>query len=673
MLFGKDDGLTDSNTDFYTVAPPISENVQKFICENGAGGSGNLYLYSVKVSRVDPPPTLGSIEDRSIAVTAPLTNETLVVSSELNDDDDGVDDNISLAISAVAGGNVLSVGYAVYERDGAWYYSFSPEEAGVDKGDVEITITPTGDGGTGVPQSFTISVLAAGSPPTVLPILDQDTLALRTLTIPFTVLEPDGDSITTNVVCLTSGVTGTYGTDVNGKFFYAPSLADAEIGTIEFRIDATDEQDTGSSAFTVMVAAGMPPALGAIADQTVAYDGTNKVTLALTPTDDDAITVTNVDVKVGTTAPVGERTFSDLVFRFVPATADIGQTFTFTASATDFDGTTNVDFNVEVILAAPVLKHCSVEAWTATSFTADLKSAVPGATSYRLRHIHTAANDTVVTGYVDNVSFPYVVSGLDSTTYTYAVQAQCGAINSAWSNEETVHLDTYLPPTYAIPMTGNAHGSYSQNFDSLPSSGSGIWYDARTIPGWYVTFDGKSFTDGTIQTWRYGANNTATGFFSFGTEKGVDVNRGIGVKNSKWADDFRFGVAFTNTCQYAVTNINVSFTACQFRYGKGYTQLQLSHVVSNSVQSLTSSGWKDDKAFYFDPDLSTNAMAMDPQYTRRFSGDIPLTGNDTLHTGQIFMLRWQNFAADNSVPVGIDDLEVKWECAWPRQTVIILQ
>ena len=236
-----------------------------------------------------------------------------------------------------------------------------------------------------------------------------------------------------------------------------------------------------------------------------------------------------------------------------------------------------------------------------------------------------------------------------------------------------MHLDTYFPPLYAIPMTGNAQGSYSQDFNSLPSSGSGIWYDARTIPGWYVTFANNSFTDGTIQTWKYGANNSKDGFFSFGTEKGVDANRGIGVKNSKWADDFRFAVAFTNTCQYAVTNINVSFTACQFRYGKGYTQLQLSHVVSNSVQSLTSSGWKDDKAFYFDPDLSTNAMAMDPQYTRRFSGDIPLTGNDTLHTGLVLMLMWKNVAENNSVPVGIDDLEVKWQCAWPRHTVIYLR
>ena len=328
-----------------------------------------------------------------------------------------------------------------------------------------------------------------------------------------------------------------------------------------------------------------------------------------------------------------------------------------------------------MILAKPVLKHCPVDDWTPTSFTADIQAPVPGATSYNLRRINSLPDGTKTTQTVNNVTFPYVFTDLPSTNQHYWAQAVCGNVVSAWSEEQTIGLHNWLPFVSAVVMTGASHGSYVQDFNSLPSSGSGTWNDGRTLPGWYVSFAGSSFADGTIQTWKYGANNTATGFFSFGTEKGVDANRGIGVKNSKWADDFRFGVAFTNTCQYAVTNINVAFTACQFRYGKGYTQLQLSHVVSDSVKSITSSSsdWKDDENFFFDPDLTHNAAAMDPQYTQPFSGDIALTGNDALQPGQVLMLRWKNVAENNSVPVGIDDLEVKWQCAWPRHTVIYLR
>lgn len=182
--------------------------------------------------------------------------------------------------------------------------------------------------------------------------------------------------------------------------------------------------------------------------------------------------------------------------------------------------------------------------------------------------------------------------------------------------------------------------------------------------------DSGSFTEGTIQTWKYGANNTSTGFYSFETEKGNSSNLGIGVKNSRWSDGYTFAVAFTNTCQCAVTNIHVSFTAHQFRYGKGYTQLCLAHAVSDSVKSLSSSGWKADEAFYFDPDLTQNAAAMDPHKTEDFAGDIALTGDDAVQPGQILMLRWQNVAENNSVPVGIDDLTVEWKCAWSAHTII---
>lgn len=165
-------------------------------------------------------------------------------------------------------------------------------------------------------------------------------------------------------------------------------------------------------------------------------------------------------------------------------------------------------------LETPVLKHCPVDQWTATSFTADIQAAVPGATSYTLRYVHDEDDGTVVTGYVHDATFPCVVENLSTANYVYDVQAKDGATTSAWSNAESIDLRNYIAPTCAIPMTltGVARGTYSQDFDGLIYSGSADWYDARTIAGWYAADSSGSLSDV-----KYSANDggsSGTGLFS---------------------------------------------------------------------------------------------------------------------------------------------------------------
>ena len=270
-----------------------SENVRnlKMIAE---GSSGTWIIYNLTVCTTDPPPpTLESIEDQNIGSNNEIDHLPVIAETNVAGD--------TLTVSATTESNIPAASYGIFEENGNRYFRFSPEDAGMTSGSVVFTVSATGIGGT-TSVSFTVTVTAGvvKTEPTFDPIPGQSALALRTLTVPFTVREADGDEIRTNYFCQTSGVTGSYGIDANGSFFYTPSLADAAIGTVAFRITATDTEGTGQGDFNVTVTAGTPPVIGPIAPQTVVYDGMNEVTLALTPTDGDKITATNVTVKTGT-------------------------------------------------------------------------------------------------------------------------------------------------------------------------------------------------------------------------------------------------------------------------------------------------------------------------------------------------------------------------------------
>ena len=257
------------------------------------GSSGTWIIYNLTVYTTDPPPTLEAIEDQNIGSNNEIDHLPVIAETNVAGD--------TLTVSATTESNIPAASYGIFEENGNRYFRFSPEDAGMTSGSVVFTVSATGIGGT-TSVSFTVTVTAGvvKTEPTFDPIPGQSALALRTLTVPFTVREADGDEIRTNYFCQTSGVTGSYGIDANGSFFYTPSLADAAIGTVAFRITATDTEGTGQGDFNVTVTAGTPPVIGPIAPQTVVYDGMNEVTLALTPTDGDKITATNVTVKTGT-------------------------------------------------------------------------------------------------------------------------------------------------------------------------------------------------------------------------------------------------------------------------------------------------------------------------------------------------------------------------------------
>ncbi len=641
------------------------------------GSSGTWVIYAITVYTVDPPPSLGPVADQTIGSDNTIEHLPLLAVSTVPGD--------VLSVSVSTADALPAASYGVFSENSDWFFRFSPSTAGVTSGQFTFTASATGIGGTtNVSFAVTVTEGVVKTPPTIDAIDDQAVLARRRLTVPFTVREADGDSVFTNVICRTANVEGSYGRDAAGAFFFEPTLADALLGTIDFRIEATDSDDmVGYEDFSVSITVGSPPDIVSIAPQTIAYGGTNQVTLVLMPTDNDDITYTNVAVKTETLVPEGEHTYSNLVFRFVPAAADIGQTFTFLATATDFDGTSSNEFSVTVGLAKPVLKHCPVDQWTPTSFKADLEALVPGAQEYRLKYEYKNQQGETVPVVIEGIrTWPVEVENAPSTNLTYYVQAYTGTVASAWSSGKKMELNTWLPYVPAIRMIKDSGGVYTQDFDTLIKSGTGKWYDGRTLPGWHTCWYGRTITDTSVNYEAFGYTNNLShqGFFSFATDGENSGKRAFGMRNDARDAYAQIGIAFTNECRYAVTNVFISFTATQFRDAAGESWLRVQYAKTDAVRSLNHAEWPEGQtwkaasALDFKAPKQNKAQAIQPKPASEFrSGNIALTGEDAIQPGEVLLIQWWMDETDKGAPLGIDDLTVSWECAWPHHTVIYLR
>jgi hypothetical protein len=672
-----------SLSDFMVAEFLPEDNVTSFRLRNHSGGQ-NFYLKTITVYTVDHPPTIDTIADQEASTASDLVVHFSVTSFDGDDlptfsaTAENLDDpNATYSDDRFN----FSPNYSVM-RPGAYDFEFYPP-VGFEPCRIRFTITATGIGGS-TSQSFICTFIegAVPTPPQVwTPTFNPAfVLAGRTITLQVDYVEADGDQVTFTVTNATP-CNGSYSIGAStGIFTFTPTLLDVSEYPHEFTARATDKDGYNEASIRIVVFSVGTPKLQPIADQTVVFGDSLIVDLEAEATEymqadpiDDPLISSNITIKAGTTAPEGECIFADGYLSFTPTTNDVGQTFIFTASATDFDGTTNQDFNVTVGLAAPVLKHCPVDQWTTTSFTADIEAAVPGAISYRLRHIHTEANGTVITGYVDNATFPCVVSGLDTTNYVYDVQAQRGTTVSSWSNAKSIDLHNYIAPTYTIPMTGAARGVYRQNFNSLITSGSVYWYDARTIPGWYAASSSGSMSDEKITASK--GVSSETGILSCQVDTNNIPNRALGLRAATQWDDFSFGAVFTNKCKYAVTNLTVTFTALQIRRYTTISKLHFSYARSNGFIELITSGlsWTDVEALRFTSPIQGSSAQLYPPATERLSASIPFEGANAIQPGEVIAMRWYLEAKNNYPTLAIDDLEIKWECAWPRQTVIYLQ
>lgn len=216
-------------------------------------------------------------------------------------------------------------------------------------------------------------------------------------------------------------------------------------------------------------------------------------------------------------------------------------------------------------------------------------------------------------------------------------------------------------------VTMNGAGSYTQNFDALAATGTGItWTDnsVSTIPNW---FSQRTGTGTTYKADNGGSNAGALNSYGTGTvaERALGT---IGSANAA-AGHFAHGVLLQNTGTSAVGTFTLGYTMEQWRNG-GVAAIQSLTVwykiSSSAITSLTpntNTGWTQVTALTTDsPIHTTTAAALDGNAA---ANKVILTGVSipglTVAPGEYVMIKWEdpdNSGSDHGL--SIDDVTVAW-------------
>lgn len=214
-------------------------------------------------------------------------------------------------------------------------------------------------------------------------------------------------------------------------------------------------------------------------------------------------------------------------------------------------------------------------------------------------------------------------------------------------------------------VTINGAGTYSQDFNTLANTGTGIpWTDNTTIPNIY------SQRTGTGTTYNVDAGTSTGGnLYSYGAASATERALGtIGSANAT-AGNFAHGLAFHNTGTNNVGTFTVTYTLEQWRVAAKTTTDTLFVYYKKSSSPITalnpnSNGtWTRVQALTtYSPIVAATASALDGNLpaNRMTRTNIVIPGL-IVSAGEYLMIKWDDpdhSGSDNGLAV--DDLSVSW-------------
>ncbi len=220
--------------------------------------------------------------------------------------------------------------------------------------------------------------------------------------------------------------------------------------------------------------------------------------------------------------------------------------------------------------------------------------------------------------------------------------------------------------TQAAPVALIGNGTYTQDFNTLPATGTTPWVDDTTLPGWYA----KKVALTTLNLVASDGASNAGNLYSFGV--GTDTERALGSVSSGTPVTFTYGVQFQNTDTNSISINQISYNGEQWRNGGNTAANPLSFWYKVTADSQTDlspgtggdAGWTAATAGDFTTKVNTATAAA-------------LVGNDAANrtaitfnlgiavpAGSFLMLRWKDINdVGNDHGVAIDDLSVAYASA----------
>ncbi|OKL40155.1 T9SS type A sorting domain-containing protein [Pontibacter flavimaris] len=236
-------------------------------------------------------------------------------------------------------------------------------------------------------------------------------------------------------------------------------------------------------------------------------------------------------------------------------------------------------------------------------------------------------------------------------TLTWRVIALCCAI---FSSPDTVHAQIGMGPK---------QNSYTQNFDQLPATGTGVWKNGQEYMPGLAAYRSKNDT---IITANNGQANTG-GLYSYGPNGSTD--RALGSLASTNAGQFTYNLLLQNNTGNTIKSVEVNYTGEQWRVSNVTAPqhvLSFWYAISSNPATVNTSPSKNE-GWTEVPELKFYG----PKF---FSSGGPINGNAAenralLHyiiqleipAGHYLMLRWKDAdetEADHGL--AIDDVTVTW-------------
>jgi MYXO-CTERM domain-containing protein len=210
----------------------------------------------------------------------------------------------------------------------------------------------------------------------------------------------------------------------------------------------------------------------------------------------------------------------------------------------------------------------------------------------------------------------------------------------------------------------NSSGTYSQNFDALPSSGaSNVWSNNNTLAGWSA-----QRVVGAQNTIAASTGSSSNGsLYSFGSSG--DADRALGSVGASSTGNLAWGVSFQNASAQTLTFGSLQYVGELWRRATPVEAetLSFSYLVSNSaISDLFSGTWTPVSALDFtNPNAPTPTGAVDGNLAaNRVSLSSPLTLS--LMSGQFVFFRWLDLDhGGNDNGLAIDDFSVSYTLVPP--------
>ena len=252
-------------------------------------------------------------------------------------------------------------------------------------------------------------------------------------------------------------------------------------------------------------------------------------------------------------------------------------------------------------------------------------------------------------------------------------------INYSGGNGNDVTVSRVTPPPPGMAAIPISSGPYTQDFDTLSSSGfiNNVWSNANTLPGWYASQSASPFV---LTNYRSATGSDNSGsLYSFGATSSGE--RALGSISSATPGTIGFGLCFTNDTGQSASNCTITYTGEQWRCGGSGSvtnTLTFWYRVSPSLipdpEPATAAGWTAVTALDFaSPTVLPTASALDGnQPTNQHPFVAVQVSGLNVPAGQNVFFRWldvNDTGADQGIAV--DNLSVTFVRPAPRISSIV--